>query len=417
MPSIGFVLPHWLYWLGLAIFPLVAMVLARRHRPEAENGYSLITGYFVWVVGGFLGLHRLYLRNPWGMLYWPLFATILYASGMERDQRVIVSDARAELEVVDSSIARNQRRVGKSETAIEKALTQIAEVEEGDDSLKTRLEKKVEKEQQRINDSNDAIKAIRNDVAQLEINLARAGEARSFWAGLARYTFLGIVAFLILDLLLIPGLKRRADEKLAANPGDPVEREVLDDDRTRAGTGLVGAIDRLSLFAGEYVAFWSVLAVFTYYYEVVVRYVFNSPTNWAHESMFLMFGMQYLIAGSYAILSESHVRVDIFYARMSRRGKAIVDLITSVFFFIFAGTLLVTGWIFASDAMQGPDWTKWEVSFTEWAIQYWPVKIAIAVGAMLLILQGISQVLKDLAIVFGADGGEPPVNKDAVGAV
>ena len=71
-----------------------------------------------------------------------------------------------------------------------------------------------------------------------------------------------------------------------------------------------------------------------------------------------MFGMQYLIAGSYAMLTESHVRVDIFYARFSRRGKAITDLLTSVFFFIFAGTLLATGFIFASDSMQGSDWSR-----------------------------------------------------------
>ena len=172
------------------------------------------------------------------------------------------------------------------------------------------------------------------------------------------------------------------------------------DDRKHIGTGLAGIIDRVSLHCGEFVAFWSVIAVFIYYYEVVARYVFNSPTNWAHESMFLMFGMQYLVAGSYAMLTGSHVRVDIFYARLNRRGKAIVDLLTSVFFFIFAGTLLVTGWIFAADAMQGDNWQRWEVSFTEWAIQYWPVKIAIMVGACLLVLQGLSQVLRDLSTVF-----------------
>ena len=48
-------------------------------------------------------------------------------------------------------------------------------------------------------------------------------------------------------------------------------------------------------------AYWSIVAVFVYYYEVISRYVFNSPTNWAHESMFLMFGMQYLIAGGFVL--------------------------------------------------------------------------------------------------------------------
>jgi TRAP-type C4-dicarboxylate transport system permease small subunit len=50
--------------------------------------------------------------------------------------------------------------------------------------------------------------------------------------------------------------------------------------------------DRISGFTGRYVAYWSLIAPCVYTFEVVARYLFNSPTNWAHESMFRMFGMQ-----------------------------------------------------------------------------------------------------------------------------
>ena len=83
--------------------------------------------------------------------------------------------------------------------------------------------------------------------------------------------------------------------------------------------------------------------MFVYYYEVLARYVFNSPTNWVHESMFLMFGMQYLLSGAYAYKEDQHVRVDVLYSKLSTRGKAICDIITSVFFFIFIGAMLWTG--------------------------------------------------------------------------
>ena len=172
---------------------------------------------------------------------------------------------------------------------------------------------------------------------------------------------------------------------------------TLKADEDYIADGFIGWIDRLSYFCGEFVGYWSVIAVIVYYYEVVARYVFNSPTNWAHEAMFLMFGMQYLIAGSYAMLTQSHVRVDLFYAKMSVRGKAFIDVLTSVFFFIFAGTLFWTGIIFARDSIQiGTG----EVSFTEWAIQYWPVKSIIVLGAALLILQGLSKLFKDLHILI-----------------
>ena len=150
---------------------------------------------------------------------------------------------------------------------------------------------------------------------------------------------------------------------------------------------------------GELVAYWAVLAVFAYYFEVIGRYVFNSPTNWVHESTFLMFGMQYMIAGAYAYRGESHVRVDLIYSKLSLRGKAMCDLIGSVFFFIFIGTMAWTGWIFAADADP-----RHEVSFTEWGIQYWPVKLTIPLGAALLLLQGIARLIKDVHTLKTARG-------------
>ena len=145
---------------------------------------------------------------------------------------------------------------------------------------------------------------------------------------------------------------------------------------------------------GQYVAWWAIIAVFAYYYEVIARFVFNSPTNWVHESMFLMFGMQYILSGAYAYRDDQHVRVDVIYTKFSTRGKAIADIITSVFFFIFAITLFWTSARFAMDAV-----SVGETSFTEWGIQYWPVKLTMPIGAGLLVLQGVSKLLKDIMIV------------------
>jgi TRAP-type mannitol/chloroaromatic compound transport system permease small subunit len=127
---------------------------------------------------------------------------------------------------------------------------------------------------------------------------------------------------------------------------------------------------------------------------VVARFVFNSPTNWVHESMFLMYGMQYMISGAYAYREDQHVRVDVVYVHLSERGKAIADIVSSVFFFIFTATMLWTGWRFAADAVH-----NMETSFTEWGVQYWPVKLSIPIGAALIILQGVSKLLKDIMLV------------------
>ncbi|MGM0913116.1 MAG: TRAP transporter large permease subunit [Pseudomonadota bacterium] len=158
-------------------------------------------------------------------------------------------------------------------------------------------------------------------------------------------------------------------------------------------------IDRVSGFFGRYVAYWSLVAPFVFAYEVLMRYAFNSPTNWAHESMTLMFGMQYLMAGAFALREGGHVRVDILYQRARPLTRAALDLLTSVFFFIFTVALLVTGWKFFSQSVSdqlffGSSYAN-EVSFTEWAVQYYPVKFMLFFGALLLLLQGVAQLIRD----------------------
>jgi TRAP-type mannitol/chloroaromatic compound transport system permease small subunit len=112
--------------------------------------------------------------------------------------------------------------------------------------------------------------------------------------------------------------------------------------------------------------------------------------------MFLMYGMQYMISGAYAYREDQHVRVDVLYAKLSPRGKAIADIVSSAFFFIFTTTMLWTGGKFAWDAVQ-----NMETSFTEWGVQYWPVKLTIPIGAALIILQGVSKLIKDIMLVRG----------------
>ncbi len=396
MPNIGFVLPHWIYWAGLVVFPLIAMYLSRQKQPE-PGSRSLGIAYFIWAVGGFFGFHRLYLKNRWGLLYWPLFGIILFASSMERGARVEFSNANGAIVAIERSTVRTERTVEKATLELEEAQTKLSEIGSAaeDQSRRDRLQRTIDRQSDRVEGAQNKLVEMAEEAIQLQPAMETATENRQFWSMVAFSAFLGIVAFMLVDLILMPSMIRKALQYLKAKPDDKVEREILADDKEFVGKGWAGVIDRISLFTGEFVALWSVIAVFVYYYEVIVRYVFNSPTNWAHEGMFLMFGMQYLIAGSYAMLSESHVRVDIFYASFSPRGKAITDLLTSVFFFIFAGTLIWTGWIFAMDSVR-----QGEVSFTEWGIQYWPVKLVIVLGGVLLFLQGISRVSKDIALVI-----------------
>lgn len=369
MPNLDFVLPLWLYWSGLAIFPLVAMYLVRRERARKRRvGPSLFVAYLFWLCAGFLGIHRFYLRSMLGFLFIPVFLGIVYCNTQVREVRDEHSRTNAELQQAERDVARSR-------------------------------------EDAKANTPGSAQVLAHDEAAYASKKAAfdAANAVTQYWNRTTGIVASALAVMLVIDGLLLPGLVRRRREREAVDPRLRPKAldmpEVADPGVGMAAsmqvhTRFTGWIDRLSLGFGEFVAYWSVIAVFAYYYEVLARYIFNSPTNWVHESMFLMFGMQYLLCGAYAYYEDQHVRVDIFYSRFSPRGKALADIVTSVFFFIFVGVMTWTGVRFALDAI-----SMNELSFTEWAVQYWPIKLSIPVGAGLLLLQGVAKLVKDIMIV------------------
>jgi TRAP-type mannitol/chloroaromatic compound transport system permease small subunit len=371
MPSLNFVLPHWLYWGTLIAFPLIAWYfVARQRKVGVSRRPSLFIAYLFWLCSGFVGLHRFYLRSAWGLIFIPVFLAILHVNVQIRDAREDVSRTRAALEVAHSEVRRAQPDPGVT-ISPERA--------------------------ERIAKARSAGEAAETEFAAMQNELdSRRSTAR--WLAL----LLG--AMLIIDAALLPGAVRGAAEREAERRVPPVAEPLIPDvaplgtgeDPTLAlHTRFTDAIEWINLRAGEFVAYWAVISVFAYYYEVIARFAFNSPTNWVHESMFLMYGMQYMLAGAYAYHADQHVRVDVFYTKFSPRGKAMADIVTSVFFFIFILTLLWTSARFALDAIRNS-----EVSFTEWGVQYWPVKLMMPIGAALLALQGLAKLIKDIVLIF-----------------
>ena len=369
MPSLTFVMPHWLYWGGLVFFPLIAAyLLARQRANRPDSRPSLFIAYMFWLLAGYLGIHRFYIRSAWALVFIPAFIGIVYCTSQVREVRDDLSRTFAALGEAHSALASAKDEVGRGTPDAAAALANAETV------LKTRTTE------------YEAAKSVSDG-----------------WRGRARWSGIALGVMLLIDAVLLPGAVRRRRaletaqrEAEAVPPEAPSLHEggVGEDPTLAMHTPVTDAIDRVSTVAGQYVAWWALIAVFAYYYEVVGRFLFNSPTIWVHESTFLMFGMQYMLSGAFAYREDQHVRVDVIYAKFSRRGKAIADIITSVFFFIFVGTMFWTGARFAMDAVQ-----VGEHSFTEWGIQYWPVKLAIPIGAALLLLQGVSKLVKDIMIV------------------
>jgi TRAP-type mannitol/chloroaromatic compound transport system permease small subunit len=373
MPSLPFVLPHWLYWGTLVVFPLIAIYFVNRQlRRGVPRGTSLFIAYMFWLCSGFMGLHRFYLKNNWGFVFVPVFLLILHTTDVIRDRREDVSRTRAAVEVAHSVIDHAKIPAGVPATP----------------EMTDRLAK-----------AQAAAVSAKSDFDTAQDNLAR-------WHGYSRWLAILMAVMLIGDAILLPWLVRatnarealeRANAPSEVAPPDVPAIGTSEDPTLGMHTRFTDAIEAINIRVGEFVAYWAVISVFGYYYEVIARFAFNSPTNWLHESMFLMYGMQYMLAGAYAYQCDQHVRVDVFYVKFSPRGKAIADIITSLFFFVFAGTLFWTSGRFALDSFNVGG--VGEVSFTEWGIQYWPVKLMMPIGAALLLLQGFSKLVKDVVFV------------------
>tara|TARA_R110001583_G_scaffold33665_2_gene113706 strand:+ start:2574 stop:3275 length:702 start_codon:yes stop_codon:yes gene_type:complete len=159
------------------------------------------------------------------------------------------------------------------------------------------------------------------------------------------------------------------------------------------GNRFTKAIDWMSENSGVFISFWTINAVCFYFYEVIMRYVFNMPTIWVHEASFLLLGMQYLLAGGFALLHGAHVRVDVVYNYLPERGRVGMDIFTSMFFFTFMLAMTITSWIYFEYAMQ-----LGETTMETWGIQHWPVKGVMFLGSLLLLLAGISKLVKDIML-------------------
>jgi len=150
-------------------------------------------------------------------------------------------------------------------------------------------------------------------------------------------------------------------------------------------------VDQLSRMVGHAFAWCIIILTFGTSYEVFVRYVLDSPTSWAFDFSYLMYGGLFFMAGAYTLSRNGHVRGDFIYRMWRPRTQAIVELSLYVLFF-YPGVLalVIAGWSYGVDAFRIR-----EVSVNSpVGIPVWQLKLLIPFGAGLLALQGFAEVLR-----------------------
>ncbi|MBW2660097.1 MAG: TRAP transporter small permease subunit [Deltaproteobacteria bacterium] len=161
-------------------------------------------------------------------------------------------------------------------------------------------------------------------------------------------------------------------------------------------TRISDSIDRFTTRQGEITSMLIFPLLAVVIYEVIMRYGFNAPTSWGFEATAFLYGMHYMFGISYTDVRKGHVQVDIFTSLAPKRVQAGISALTTLIFFMPVMTCM-TIWStkFAITSIQGL-----ERNSTSWAPPIYPFKVVMALCFFFLLLQGLSNLLKDLQILF-----------------
>ncbi len=156
-------------------------------------------------------------------------------------------------------------------------------------------------------------------------------------------------------------------------------------------------IDRVTEFIGKTVMWLIFLAILISAGNAIVRKTLNWSSNSLLELQWYLFGAAFLLASAYTLKQNEHIRIDIVYGMFSRRTRQRIDLFGHVFF-LMPFVLLMT-WMLVPYTWRA--FANGDISTNAGGLLIWPARSFLLAGFALLIVQGISEIIKKVAIMQG----------------
>ena len=155
-------------------------------------------------------------------------------------------------------------------------------------------------------------------------------------------------------------------------------------------------IDRLNAWVGKYVIWLILAATVISGVNAVVRKVFHTSSNAFLEVQWYFFAASFLLAAGYTLLEKEHVKVDVINARLSLRTRVWIDVLGFTLFLTpMCALVLYYGIPFFLQA-----WNTGEMSSNAGGLIRWPVYLMMPLGFGLLLLQGLSELIKRIAFLM-----------------
>jgi TRAP-type mannitol/chloroaromatic compound transport system permease small subunit len=161
--------------------------------------------------------------------------------------------------------------------------------------------------------------------------------------------------------------------------------------------GISRTIDAVTEFIGKAVSWLILVAVLVSAGNAVVRKIFNVSSNSWLEAQWYLFGAAFMFAAAYTLSQNEHIRIDIVYGQFSRRIQHWIDLLGHLLF-LMPFVLLMVYYLVPYVLMS---YRSGEVSSSAGGLIIWPAKGILLVGFVLLALQGVSEIIKKIAIMTG----------------
>lgn len=161
--------------------------------------------------------------------------------------------------------------------------------------------------------------------------------------------------------------------------------------------GIAAVVDRINEFIGKWVSWLILLAILVSAGNAVIRKAFNSSSNAWLELQWYLFGAAFLLAAAYTLKQNEHIRVDIVYGAFPRRVQHWIDLLGHVLFLMPFATLMV----FYLVPYTSRSFRSGEMSTNASGLIIWPAKALLLAGFFLLAIQGVSEIIKKIAVMTG----------------
>ena len=156
-------------------------------------------------------------------------------------------------------------------------------------------------------------------------------------------------------------------------------------------------IDRLNERIGQLFYWLILLMVLISAANAVVRKVFNYSSNGLLEIQWYLFSAIFLLLAGYTLLRNEHVRIDVIAGRLSKRAQTWIDILGTLFFLLPMSILLMwLSWPIFVDTLE-----RHEISTNAGGLIIWPARLLVPIGFALLVLQGISELIKRIAFLQG----------------